>query len=145
MVFAYLLKFTLGHSIGGIGDGALFGVNHSDALKQWCADYPDNAPIVLASYIPVYDGEHLSDLAIFLLDNYGNNKSVLSELGCNLGSFSCVGSAVPIYEKKKKALQALVPHKNPVVNQWLLDNIRYAEADIARETDRDAEDTILYR
>lgn len=145
MVFAYLLKFKLGHSIGGFGDGALFGGNHSEALKQWCADYPDSAPIVLATYVPVYDGEHLSDLTVFLLDNYGNNKSVLSELGCNLGSFSCVGSAVPIYEKKKKALQALVPHKNPVVNQWLLDNIRYAEADIARETDRDAEDTILYR
>lgn len=145
MIFAYLLKYKLGHSIGGIGDGALFGVNHSDALKQWCADYPDSAPIVLATYVPVYDGEQLSDLAIFLLDNYGNNKSVLSELGCNLGSFSCVGSAVPIYEKKKRALQALVPHKNPVVNQWLLDNIRYAEADIARERDRDAEDSMLYR
>lgn len=145
MIFAYLLKYKLGHSIGGIGDGALFGVNHSDALKQWCADYPDSAPIVLATYVPVYDGEQLSDLAIFLLDNYGNNKSVLSELGCNLGSFSCVGSAVPIYEKKKRALQALVPHKNPVVNQWLLDNIRYAEADIARELDRDAEDSMLYR
>ena len=145
MIFAYLLKYKLGHSIGGIGDGALFGVNHSDALKQWCTDYPDSAPIVLATYVPVYDGEQLSDLAIFLLDNYGNNKSVLSELGCNLGSFSCVGSAVPIYEKKKRALQALVPHKNPVVNQWLLDNIRYAEADIARELDRDAEDSMLYR
>ncbi|NLZ19600.1 MAG: hypothetical protein GXY24_04950 [Bacteroidales bacterium] len=145
MIFAYLLKFKLGHSIGGIGDGALFGVNHNDALKQWCADYPDSAPIVLASYIPVYNGEHLSDLAIYLLDNYGNNKSVLSELGCNLGSFSCFGSAVPIYEKKKRALQALVPHKNPAVNQWILDSIRYAEADIARERDRDAEDSMLYR
>lgn len=143
--FSYHLKFKLGHSIGGIGDGALFGGNHSDALKQWCADYPNSAPIVLATYVPIYDGEQLSDLAIFLLNNYGNNKSVLTELGCNLGSFSCVGSAVPIFEKKKKALQALVPHKNPIVNQWLLDNIKYADYDIAREIDRDAEETILYR
>lgn len=145
LAFAFLLKFKLGRSIGGINDGALFGSDHSEALKQWCFDYPNSAPIVLAEYVPVYEGDRLSTLAVFLIDNFGNNKSVLSELGCNLGSFSCVGSAVPIYEKKKRALQSLVPHKNPAVNQWLMDNIKYAENDIARELDRDAEDTMLYR
>lgn len=50
-----------------------------------------------------------------------------------------------IYEHKKKALQKLLPHKNPSVNEWLLDNIRFAEKDISKEMDRDAEDTIIYR
>ncbi len=144
-LFAYKLKFELGNSIGGLTGGALFGSDHNEDLKKWCIDYPETAPIILAMYIPVYSGDSLSPLAKFLLDHFGDNKRVLSELSCNLGSFSCFGSAVPIYEQKKHALQELVPHKNPTVNTWLLDNIRYAENDIIRETDRDAEQNILYR
>lgn len=143
--FSYMLKFKLGRSVGGLVGGALFGANHDVELKQWCFDYPESAPVLLAMYVPVYSGDSLSPLAIFLLDNYGDNKRVLNELSCNLGSFSCVGSAVPIYEHKKKALQKLLPHKNPSVNEWLLDNIRFAEKDISKEMDRDAEDTIIYR
>lgn len=41
--------------------------------------------------------------------------------------------------------ESMVPHNNPNVNQWLLDNIKYAEDDLAQENDRDAKDTILYR
>ncbi len=145
MCFAYLLKYKLGCSIGGLTGGALFGKDHSDALRQWCVDYPEAAPVLLAMYIPVYVEEKLSPLAKFLLDEYGDNKRVLSELSCNLGSFSCIGSAVPIYERKIKAFKEIIPHKNPNVNQWLLDNIIFAENDIARENDRDAEDSILYR
>ncbi len=145
MHFAYLLKYKLGCSIGGLTGGALFGKDHSDALRQWCVDYPEAAPVLLAMYIPVYAEEKLSPLAKFLLDEYGDNKRVLSELSCNLGSFSCFGSAVPIYERKIKAFKEIIPHKNPNVNQWLLDNIKFAENDIARENDRDAEDSILYR
>lgn len=140
-----LLKYKLGHSIGGPTNGALFGVNHNDALMQWCRDYPTSAPIILAMYIPMYDGNSLSELAKFLLDNYGNNKKVLTEISCNLGSFTCVGSAIPIFQKKIDALKELTPHSNPIVNHWLIDQIKYAENAINKERDRDAEEAFLYR
>ena len=144
-IYAYLLKYKLGYSVGGLSGGALFESDHSDALIKWCAEYPETAPKVLASYVPAYEGDKLSVLAKFLINTYGDDRSVLSELSCNLGSFSCVGSAVPVYERKKRALSEMLPHENPIVDQWLRDNIRYAENDIAKELDRDAEDLIIYR
>lgn len=144
-VQAYFLRYELGSSIGGINDGVLFRNDHSESLKKWCLDYPDNAPIILANYVPVYEGNSFSPLFVFLLDEFGSNKSVLDALTCNLGSFFCSGSLVPVYEQKKQALQELIPHKNPLVQQWLTENVERAEAEIARETELDAEDMIRYR
>jgi hypothetical protein len=76
---------------------------------------------------------------MFLIDNFGNNKEVLSALTSNLGTFGWTGSLVPYYQRELSMFKLLKNHKIEEVRKWVNRNIDYLTKMIDREKCRDEE------
>ena len=115
----------------------------NDVIKKWCQAEPDKAPEFIAhateTFFKTDGGYTVSDRAKFLLDNYGDNKKVLSALTTNMSSFGWTGSVVPIYRKEVKALEPFLQHKFSTVQEWAEKRINYLNKSIERESIRDEE------
>lgn len=145
-----LTQWRLGHLLGGrlgeVGNAGLIGKLPNEYLVRWCADAPHAAPRILAEMVQIMELREdkwiLSDMANFLLDNYGNDSSVLSGLGVNMGSFSWSGSLVPYYERQISVMQPLKEHPRVEVRQWAERRIESALRQAKQEMDRDQEKEI---
>lgn len=118
-LFYYQVKDELGSGFG-FGKGPLFEINE-DLIKQLCFDYPESAPVRIASMVPCFDpnnNEQFSKWVIWLLDNFGEQKDVRSSISGNLGSFSWTGNVSPYYERNIKCFEKLLNHKFPEVRDW---------------------------
>ena len=108
-----------------------------DYILGALAKYPDRAPIVIAKICPLYD--NTNDKSVFakwpqyLIDHYGNRKDVLETLSCNMGSFSCIGSVIPLYHRQIDVLMPLKEHQNETVRNWAVLQISAIEKEIQRE------------
>lgn len=130
-----------------MGEVGLLGKVPLAYLARWCTDSPDVGPAVLAGIVQVMekrgdDNWMLSEAAMFLLDTYGNNPSVLSGLAANINSFSWSGSLVPYYERQIAVLQPLTGHPIAEVRQWSERLIKSAAQQVERESARDEEHEI---
>lgn len=132
------------HEIGSgfkFGAGPLFQGNN-ELVKKMCIDYPNEAPVRIANMVPVFsqdisDAEAYSDMFLWLLDNFGDNKDVLSDLHANINSYSWTGSPIPLYCAHIKCMKKLLAHKRTSVRSWAQSCINEFEADIKREEDND--------
>lgn len=140
------LKNILGSSINSsvrAGIGLLFK-GDIDKIFNWAKKYPDLAPERLAQLIPIFAGnndkfDELHPIAIRLLNEFGNCKNVLDSFGANMGTFSWIGSAVPILKSKKEVFKSLKNHNIPEIREWA--NYRYSiiDKEIQYEEKRDEE------
>ena len=124
-LFYYQVKDELGSGFG-FGKGPLFEINE-DLTKQLCFDYPESAPVRIASMVPCFDpnnNEQFSKWVIWLLDNFGEQKDVRSSISGNLGSFSWTGNVSPYYERNIKCFEKLLNHKLPEVRDWAQQRIK---------------------
>lgn len=144
----YGLKHILGSSIGGVGRsvGVLFE-GDIDSIFNWCADNKPLAPSRLAELTPIFDNNNTDyakwhPFALRLIDEYGDIKEVLSNLGSNMGTYSWSGSLVPFLESKKELFKQLTNHKTELVREWATSYIGYLDKDIEAEKNRDAENFI---
>jgi hypothetical protein len=80
-----------------------------------------------------------SALFIALLENFGNDQRVASELSANIGNRGWSGSIVPYLESDKSALSPLIEHENSNVKHWVKDHIAYINRQIIEESKRDEE------
>ena len=112
------LKSLLGASMIDETEPIIMIGNHFKDIIDWCDQHPDVAPARIAGMIIVAKGDKFSDEAIELIDKYADRKYVLDELGCNLDSFSSVGSVVPYYERRMKIYNTMLNHKNAIVREW---------------------------
>jgi hypothetical protein len=112
------LKSLLGTSMIDETQPIIMVGNHIKEIIDWCEKYPDVAPARIAGMIIVAKDDHFSDEAIMLIDKYANRPYVLDEIGCNLDSFSSVGSVVPYYERRMKIYNTMLNHKNATVREW---------------------------
>ena len=114
-----------------------------DLLRQWCFQEPDIAPEFVASATDVLsdagDGYQISSRAIFLINNFGDDKRVLSSLSANIGSFGWSGSLVPYYQNELAAFETLKNHENANVRGWVNQRIGYLTKMIEREKRHDEE------
>jgi len=114
-----------------------------EILKQWCLQHPEKAPEFVAQTTDVLlesDNKYqISPRAQFLIDNFGDNKKVLSALSTNLSSFGWSGSLVPYLQKEIDALEGLKNHKDGNVRNWITIRLDYLSTMIERETRRDEE------
>ncbi len=114
-----------------------------DLLREWCFQEPDIAPEFVASATDVLldagDGYQISSRARFLIDNFGDDKRVLSSLSANIGSFGWSGSLVPYYQKELAAFETLKNHENANVREWINHRIDYLSKMIEKEKRRDEE------
>lgn len=139
------------HEIGsgsGFGRGPLF--DDDDKVIDLCKKYPDRAPQVLAGAIPVFNysdnGQKLgfSRLFHFLLDEYGDNTSVLHDLHANMHTFSWVGSPIPLFELCREFLTGLLNHKRQAVRDWAKKCIEEYDREILKEKSQDEFERMHY-
>lgn len=141
IVFHY--KFLFGSMIGGLSGGVMFAANHDDAYIQWCKDYPEQAPWIIAMYTPVFAGEEYHPIVKFLISEYAGNKEVMSTLSSNMNSYSWTGSVVPLYQKRKRCYEELLPEANCVSRQWIEEQIEKLNQQIAWQAGREAEEDLI--
>jgi triacylglycerol esterase/lipase EstA (alpha/beta hydrolase family) len=113
-------------------------------IIDWCAKNEEIAPVFVASCLNVFDiindKQEPSELFIALLEKYGNDKRVASELSVNIATRGWSGSLVPYLESDKSALTPLTGHANANVRGWVRDYITYIDQQIKKESDRDEEE-----
>ena len=121
--------------------------SHEAKVLTWCDEYPDRAPASIMPMLPLYnEGEdRFSGLVMELLSRYGNQEDVLNSLGCNMGSFSWVGSLVPLYKKQLSCITPLTEHPIEAVRVWARRTQCSLKEKIRRETNTDEERSALYR
>ena len=142
----YKLKSILGSMTGYKNEvGILFQTDHSDALLAWCAKYPLVAPERLMLMVPLYGENGFSDIVLKLVDLYGEQEGVLTALSCNMGSFSFVGSIVPLYEKQIKCIEELSNNHSEKVRTWSVKMLTDLKKQIDIEKNRDAEGVLRHR
>lgn len=136
----YNLKWFLGVDMVDNDNPIINEGNHFDEMKPWLEEHPDIAPMRLASLILVADeqGEFTPE-AMYLIDNYGKERNVLSELGCSLNSFASVGSVLPQYEHRKNVYSKLLNHKLEEVRIWAQSEVNSCDYMIAYEGNREQE------
>jgi len=114
-----------------------------ELLREWCFQEHEIAPKFVAEATEVLlkneKGVQISQRAIFLLDNFGDDKRVLSALSMNLGSFGWTGSLVPYYQTELDALQVLKNHEKATVREWVKNRIDYLTKMVELERRRDEE------
>jgi len=139
-------KNLLGAMIGSPSslNDIFFQEKNYDKFLLWCDSNPKIAPIRLAAITPVYQGNSFHPFVNFLLDIYGNNTDVLDSLSSNMGSFSWVGSVIPMYELKKKSLEQLLSHKNQIIVEWAKKQIEYTQREIYEAQLRKDEEKLFY-
>ena len=94
--------------------------------------------------VPIFEGEGFHSITKRLIDEFGDMPEVLDNLGSNMGSFSWVGSTIPLLESKRKLFESLIIHPKNIVSDWAKRNIYYIAQDILREVQREDEDKFLY-
>jgi hypothetical protein len=132
----YGFLFQIRNEIGsgtGFATGPLFKIEDGK-IKEMCRKYPEKAPMRVAEMVPVFkDDDHFSDWFMWLLDEYGNQKSVLDGLHANMGTFSWTGSVVPLLEHKKRCMKNLSNHPRPEVRMWAEKSIKELEEEYKTE------------
>ena len=139
-ILYYKLKSILGSMTGyNNGLGILFQTEHNDALLAWCKKYPLVAPERLMLMVPLYGENGFSDIVYKLVNLYGEQDTVLTALSYNMGSFSFVGSIVPLYEKQLRCIEGLSNHNSEKVRTWSVKMSTYLKEQIDVEKNQDAE------
>lgn len=114
-----------------------------ESVIHWCSNQPSVGPVFVARCLSIFEtvgeAQKPSELFIALLENFGNDKRVASELSANIASRGWSGSLVPYLESDKAALYPLIEHENPNVRAWVKNHISYIDLQITEELERDEE------
>lgn len=122
----------------GFGRGPMF--EDDERVIAFCKLHPDSAPQRFSSMIPVYAYPNkgaFGELFMFMLDEYGSDKYVLSGLHANLHTFSWTGSPIPLFEDNIECLKPLLNHKRESVRIWAQNCIDEYKDEIKRETSQE--------
>lgn len=136
----YNMKWFLGVDMVDNDNPIINEGSHFEEMKPWLEAHPDIAPARLASIIQVANeqGEFTPE-AMYLINTYGNDKNVLTELGCSLDSFVSVGSVLPQYEHRRNIYSKLLNHKIEEVRLWAQSQVNSCNYMIAYEGNREQE------
>lgn len=113
-----------------------------DKLLVWTKNNLPGAPSILMEFIQfeVKDGDDVgwSSLTLELINLYGDDDSLLSSLASRLHSYFVTGSAVPIYEGRKKILELLLVHPKKKVMDFAINQLHKINIRIQEQKDFDA-------
>lgn len=123
---AWRLSEDLGSGMG-FGKGVYFQ-QAKEILVKMLDKYGLQAAKLYARMCPIFEvkdngEEKFSEWIVILLDRYGDSEEVLSNLGCNMGSYMWGGSVVPLLEKKMRCFKQLTTHPRQEVREWVTSNI----------------------
>jgi len=139
------LQSLLGSHIGGVSNqvGLLFSGN-IESIFDWCQTNPMEAPKRLALMVPIFEDQEFHPIAKRLINEYGDNQELLDNLSCNMGTYSWVGSVVPLLESKIKLLESLYNHPITRVAEWAQIKVTYLNDEIHKENQKEDERKFLY-
>lgn len=121
-----------------IGSGFEFGekclfAGHYDQIKELCKNNPKNAPFIMASMCPIFKDDNdeatFHPFVIWLIDEFGTDDNVLSEIHANMGTFHWTGSTIPLINKRRRCFEGLLNHKYPNVRDWAARCLKAESAD----------------
>lgn len=125
----------------GFGVGPLFQCN-IETIKEVCLQESQGClPYRLAYLAPVFDYSDkdepsFSQFFYWLLehfDSFKEQEEILSEFSSNMGSYSWVGSIIPLFEKKINCFKKLEHHTNTIVKKWVIENILSLSEQLRKE------------
>lgn len=125
----------------GFGVGPLFQCN-IETIKEVCLQESQGClPYRLAYLAPVFDYSDkdepsFSQFFYWLLehfDSFKEQEEIMSEFSSNMGSYSWVGSIIPLLEKKINCFKKLEHHTNTIVKKWVIKNILSLSEQLRKE------------
>lgn len=125
----------------GFGVGPLFQCN-IETIKEVCLQESQGClPYRLAYLAPVFDYSDkdepsFSQFFYWLLehfDSFKEQEEIMSEFSSNMGSYSWVGSIIPLLEKKINCFKKLKHHTNTIVKKWIIENILSLSEQLRKE------------
>ena len=125
----------------GFGVGSLFQCN-IETIKEVCLQESQGClPYRLAYLAPVFDYSDkdepsFSQFFYWLLehfDSFKEQEEIMSEFSSNMGSYSWVGSIIPLLEKKINCFKKLEHHTNTIVKKWVIENILSLSEQLRKE------------
>lgn len=125
----------------GFGVGPLFQCN-IETIKEVCLQESQGClPYRLAYLAPVFnysdkDEPSFSQFFYWLLehfDSFKEQEEIMSEFSSNMGSYSWVGSIIPLLEKKINCFKKLEHHTNTIVKKWVIENILSLSEQLRKE------------
>jgi pimeloyl-ACP methyl ester carboxylesterase len=143
----FLWIFESRRGLNGRGKGGLISAVPPDLLINWCHASPKFAPHFIARSLDVLVKEEqtvkFNDFAVRLLIDFEDDEyTVSSAIEANMFSRGWSGSLVPLLEVDKDAILPLTRHSNVKVSSWALNFVARLEAEIAREKNRDQENSL---
>lgn len=124
----YIFIIHINHTIGAQKGshesvGVLFeNPERFEKLIAWCKEHPEEGPKRMAHMMPIEAGssENIEwhPFAKMIIDNFGANKEVISNLSANIGTYGSVGSSVPYLQSVFWLMQLLKDHPIDLVRQW---------------------------
>lgn len=125
----------------GFGAGPLFQCN-IEVIKEACLKESQGClPYRLAHLAPVFDysdqeNPSFSKFFYWMLENidcFKEQKSILSEFGCNMNSYSWTGSLTSLLETKIACMRKLENHKSHIIKKWVRSNVKLLSDELSRE------------
>lgn len=125
----------------GFGVGPLFQCN-IETIKEVCLQESQGCLSYRLAYLaPVFDYSDkdepsFSQFFYWLLehfDSFKEQEEIMSEFSSNMGSYSWVGSIIPLLEKKINCFKKLEHHTNIIVKKWVIENILSLSEQLRKE------------
>ena len=149
----YMTFFHLEQMIGtkngflGGREGILFrNPAHYQTILEWCRMYTEKAPERIAHMMPlsINDNDEIKwhPFSKTIIDEFGNNEKLISQLSSNMGTFGTVGSSIPYFLTQKKLLEELITHPIQRVKEWAIGMLDYTQKTIKLERLGDEEHSI---
>jgi len=140
----YMTFFHLEHLIGTKNgylegrEGIVFrNPEHYQTILAWCRQHTEIAPVRIAHMMPlsVNENEEIKwhPFSKAIIDEFGDNEKLISQLSSNMGSFGTIGSRIPYFITQKKLLQELANHPIYKMRDWAIGMLEYTEKTIKRE------------
>ncbi len=113
-----------------------------EKLLDWCKSNTPLGPVIMIGIIPFEKKNDAGEIewteqAKLLIQHFGENENFLSVLGSRLTNYSVVGSAVPIFESRKKLMETLLTHEKRKVQDFAKEQIERINTYISREQNFD--------
>ncbi|WP_281986568.1 hypothetical protein [Aquimarina aggregata] len=114
----------------------------NEEIRNWIENNLPDAPAVIIDLIPIEDKNDEGKLvwdsfALELLNNYAGNEYFISNLSTRFHNYSVAGSAVPLYEERKKLLEQLLDNETPEIVEFAKKEIEVIKLRIIREKNFD--------
>lgn len=113
--------------------------NHDEVMKifDWCKNTKPFPLARLAELVPIFEENGTWHPIAFRL--IGGIQDVLNNLDANMGTFSWVGSIVPLLESQKEIFIQFQSHPVGNVSQWANLHLEYINKRIKDKKNRDEE------